>query len=140
MGVDVVGPFPRAQSQLRFLLVATDYFTKWVKAVPLSEVTEQQIVKFLSQNIVCRFGLSHTIIFDNEMNFASKQVASFCAKYKTHIDSLRLIILKATATLKLATISSSITCAKVWTKLNINGQRTPQSAFGLQDNQMCSDR
>jgi len=53
--------------------------------VPHSEVTEQQIVKFLWQNIVCRFGLPHTIISDNGTNFASKQVASFYDKYKiTH--------------------------------------------------------
>jgi len=38
-GLDVVGPLPQAQPQLRFLLVATDYFTKWVEAVSLSEVT-----------------------------------------------------------------------------------------------------
>jgi len=46
-GLDVVGPLPQAQHQLWFLLVVTDYFIKWVKAVSLSEVTGQQIVKFL---------------------------------------------------------------------------------------------
>ena len=40
-GLDVVGPLPLAQPQLLFLLVVTDYFTKWIKAVPLSEVTGQ---------------------------------------------------------------------------------------------------
>jgi len=45
-GLDVVGPLPRVQPQLQFLLVAIDYFTKWVEVVPLSEVTGQQIVKF----------------------------------------------------------------------------------------------
>jgi len=65
--------------------------------VPLSEVTGQQIVKFVWRNIVCRFRLPHTIISDNGTNFASKQVASFCDKYKSHIDSPRLIIIKATA-------------------------------------------
>ena len=64
-----------------------DYFTKWVEAVPLSEVTGQQIVKFLWLNIVCRFGLPHTVISDNGMNFASKQVISFCASsIRSHID------------------------------------------------------
>ena len=31
---------------------------------------------------MCRFGLPHTIISDNETNFVSKQVTSFCSKYK----------------------------------------------------------
>ena len=46
-GLDAVGLLSQAQPQLRFLLVAIDYFTKWVEAVPLSEVTGQQFVKFL---------------------------------------------------------------------------------------------
>jgi len=79
--LDVVGPLPRAQPQLLFLLVATDYFTKWIEAIALPEVSEQQIVKFIWQNIICRFEIPHTIISDNGTNFASKQVASFCTKY-----------------------------------------------------------
>ena len=59
-----------------------DYFAKWVEVVPLSDVTVQQIVKFLWQNIICCFGRPRTIISDNRMNFANKQVASLCAKYK----------------------------------------------------------
>jgi len=43
----VVGPLPHAQPQFKFLTVATDYFTKWVEAVSLSDVTRQQVVKFL---------------------------------------------------------------------------------------------
>ena len=50
--------------------------------MPLSEVTGQQIVKFLWQNIVCCFRLPDTIISDNMTNFASKQVANFCSTYK----------------------------------------------------------
>ena len=80
--LDIVRPLLRAQPQLRFLLVSTDYLTKWVETVPLSEVTRQQIVKFLWQNIVCRFGLSRTIVSDHGTNFASKHIATFCAKYK----------------------------------------------------------
>ena len=64
-GLDVVGPLQRALPQFRFLLIATDYFTKWIEAVSLSEVTGQQIVKFLWQNIIYRFGLHHAIISDN---------------------------------------------------------------------------
>ena len=67
-GLDIVRPLARMQPQLWFLLVATDYFTKWVKTVSLSEVTRQQIVKFLWKNVVCRFELPHTIS-DSGMNF-----------------------------------------------------------------------
>jgi len=88
-GLNVVRPLPRLQPQLSFLLVAIDYFTKCTEAVPLSEASGQQIVKLLGQNIVYRFEISHTIIFDNGTNFASKKVASFYTKYNiTHQFSL----------------------------------------------------
>ncbi|KAL0463124.1 UNVERIFIED_CONTAM: Retrovirus-related Pol polyprotein from transposon opus [Sesamum latifolium] len=39
-GIDIVGPFPLACGQRKFLLVAVDYFTKWVEAEPLARITE----------------------------------------------------------------------------------------------------
>ena len=82
--LDVVEQLPRAQPRLRFLLVATDYFTKWIEIVQLQShwATDYQ-VPLAEHNVSLR--TPHTIISDNGMNFLSKQVASFCAKYKiTH--------------------------------------------------------
>ncbi|KAL0361929.1 UNVERIFIED_CONTAM: hypothetical protein Sradi_3877400 [Sesamum radiatum] len=39
-GMDIVGPFPVASDQRKFLLVAIDYFTKWVEAEPLARITK----------------------------------------------------------------------------------------------------
>ncbi|KAL0395105.1 UNVERIFIED_CONTAM: hypothetical protein Slati_4476700 [Sesamum latifolium] len=39
-GMDIVGRFPPAPGQKKFLLVAIDYFTKWVEAEPLARITE----------------------------------------------------------------------------------------------------
>ncbi|KAL0455621.1 UNVERIFIED_CONTAM: hypothetical protein Slati_0901300 [Sesamum latifolium] len=64
-GVDIVGPFPLAPGQRRFLLVAIDYFTKWVEAKPLARITKGEVLKFIWKNIICRFGLPREIISDN---------------------------------------------------------------------------
>ncbi|KAL0405864.1 UNVERIFIED_CONTAM: hypothetical protein Slati_3900300 [Sesamum latifolium] len=56
-GIDIVGPFPLAAGQRKFLLVADDYFTKWVEAEPLALITEGEVMKFIWKNIVCRFGI-----------------------------------------------------------------------------------
>ncbi|XP_075494812.1 uncharacterized protein LOC142532386 [Primulina tabacum] len=40
--MDIVGPFPIAGAQKKFLLVAVDYFSKWVEAEPLANITEQE--------------------------------------------------------------------------------------------------
>ena len=81
-GLDVVGPLPLAPSLLRYLLVATDYFSKWVEAVLLSQVMAKHVIKFLCVHIITRFGIPHTIISDNGTNFTSHEVADFYAKYK----------------------------------------------------------
>jgi len=50
--LDIVGPFPKAIGNRRYLLLATDYFTKWVKAEPLANIRDQDVKKFVWQNIV----------------------------------------------------------------------------------------
>ncbi|XP_073131756.1 uncharacterized protein [Henckelia pumila] len=56
-GMDIVGPFPPAPAQKKFLLVAIDYFSKWVEAKVLARITEGDVLKFLWKNILCRFGV-----------------------------------------------------------------------------------
>ena len=64
-GMDIVGPFPVGRAQKKFILVAVDYFTKWVEAEALANITAQQVHSFVWRNIICRFGLPHMIITDN---------------------------------------------------------------------------
>ena len=42
-GIDIVGPLPQGKGQVKFLLVAIDYFTKWVEAEAPSTITEARI-------------------------------------------------------------------------------------------------
>ena len=63
-GIDIVGPLPIGKGQVRFLLVAIDYFTKWVEAEALATITEARIKNFVWKNIFCRFGIPLRIISD----------------------------------------------------------------------------
>jgi hypothetical protein len=54
-GMDLVGPLPTAQGNYKFAVVAVDYFTKWVEAKALVNITAPTIKKFFWQNIICRF-------------------------------------------------------------------------------------
>ena len=42
-GIDIVGPLPQGKGQVKFLLVAIDYFTKWVKVEALATITKVRI-------------------------------------------------------------------------------------------------
>ena len=53
--MDVVGPLPIATAQKKFLLVATNYFSKWVGAEAHVSIKDKDVSKFVWKNIVCRF-------------------------------------------------------------------------------------
>ena len=46
-GFDIMGLFPTALRQLKFLVVGIDYFTKWVEVEPLATITEKSIRTFV---------------------------------------------------------------------------------------------
>ncbi|KAL0428191.1 UNVERIFIED_CONTAM: hypothetical protein Slati_2993900 [Sesamum latifolium] len=77
-GIDMMGPFPLAPGQRKFLLVAVDYFTKRVEAEPLAHITEGEVMKFIWKNIVCRFGVHREIISDNDRQFQSRRIQEWC--------------------------------------------------------------
>jgi hypothetical protein len=64
----------------RWLIVATDYFTKWVEAEPLASIRDKDSIKFVWKNIITRFGIPKTIISDNETQFNSKPFMRYCSK------------------------------------------------------------
>ncbi|RDX62562.1 Pro-Pol polyprotein, partial [Mucuna pruriens] len=77
-GIDILGPFPLAPGQLKFLMIAIDYFTKWVEAEPMAAITAERVKRFVWKKIICRFGLPAEIVSDNGTQFASSTTAKFC--------------------------------------------------------------
>ena len=75
-----MGPFPKAVGNKRYLLVGTDYFTKWVEAEPLANIRDVDAKGFVWKNIVIRFGVPHALISDNDLQFDSKTFRSYCGK------------------------------------------------------------
>jgi hypothetical protein len=65
MGPGFVRPLPPAQGNLRYVVVAVEYFSKWIEAKPLATITSVTVQKFFWQNIVCRFGVPKAITMDN---------------------------------------------------------------------------
>ncbi|XP_057425850.1 uncharacterized protein LOC130719235 [Lotus japonicus] len=71
-GMDLLGPFTTAPGQLKHLVVAVDYFTKWIEAEPLATITSARIQRFFYKNIISRFGVPGVLITDNGTQFASQ--------------------------------------------------------------------
>nr|XP_004229123.1 uncharacterized protein LOC101252425 [Solanum lycopersicum] len=82
-GMDVIGPIePSASNGHRFILVAIDYFTKWVKAVTYKSVTMKVVVDFVRNNLICRFGVPASVITDNGANLNSYFMRDICEQFK----------------------------------------------------------
>ena len=78
--LDIVGPFPKAAGNKRYLLIGTDYFTKWVEAEPLANIRDVDAKKFIWRNIVTRFRVPHTLISDNGLQFDNKAFRRYCCE------------------------------------------------------------
>nr|GEX29193.1 reverse transcriptase domain-containing protein [Tanacetum cinerariifolium] len=79
-GIDIAGPFPEGPGKVKFLIVAMDYFTKWIEAKAVETITDGQVKKFVWDNIVCRFGILGEIISDNGKQFADNPFKDWCDK------------------------------------------------------------
>jgi hypothetical protein len=90
-GLDLLGSLPPAQGNLKYVVVAVEYFFKWIEAKPLTTITLATINKFFWQNIVCRFGVPKAIIVDKGTQVDAKTFKTFCNQIvtKIHIASVR---------------------------------------------------
>jgi transposase InsO family protein len=84
MGVDTLGPFPRAVGRYRYLFIAIDKFSKWPEATRVVSITQGAAVAFL-KSIVCRFGVPSRIIMDNITQFTSRIFQEYCEGIGTQL-------------------------------------------------------
>ena len=81
-GIDIVGPFPTTPAQKKLLLVATDYFSRWIEAEAFVSIKDKEVTQFIWKNIVCGFGIPQSIISDNGPQFDSRVYLNFCQELK----------------------------------------------------------
>ena len=79
-GLDIVDTFPKAAGNKRYLLVGTNYFTKWVEVEPLENIKNVDAKKFIWKNIVTRFRIPHSLISDNGLQFDSRSFRKYCCE------------------------------------------------------------
>jgi hypothetical protein len=77
------------------MLVATYYFTKWTEDVPLKNMTHKEVIEFITNYIIHRFGIPQTLTTDQSTLFVSGQVREFIESYKIRLSILLHIMLKA---------------------------------------------
>jgi hypothetical protein len=81
--LDIVGPLPTAQGNLKFTFVVVEYFTKWIEARAFSTIASKTAQKFFWQNIVWRFEVPSELTVDNGKQFDSQDFREFCCSIGT---------------------------------------------------------
>ncbi|XP_042520388.1 uncharacterized protein LOC122093905 [Macadamia integrifolia] len=76
--------YPPSSQGHSFILVATDYFIKWVEAIPIKVVSHVDVMKFLKQ-IIQKFGIPETITCDNGSMFIGDLILEFAMEHRITI-------------------------------------------------------
>ncbi|WKA04943.1 hypothetical protein VitviT2T_022936 [Vitis vinifera] len=80
-GIDIIGKVsPKSSSGHEFILVAIDYFTKWVEAASYARLTSARVASFIRSHIICRYGVPHELISDRGVHFRA-EVDTLLQKY-----------------------------------------------------------
>ena len=75
------GPINPSSKKQAYILVCTDYMTKWVEVVALVKANDQAVIDFLYREIFNRFGLCKERITDGGPQFVSHKLEDLLQKY-----------------------------------------------------------
>ena len=78
-GMDMIGKInpPPSSKGHQWILAITDYFTKWVEEVPMKSVSTKDVIKFVKEHAIHRFGIPQTITTDGGSVFISEEFKKF---------------------------------------------------------------
>ena len=78
IAIDILGPLPETPRKNKFILVVSDYFTKWTESYPIPNQEATTVAEKLVDDFICRFGVPRQLHSDQGTNFESKVFAEIC--------------------------------------------------------------
>lgn len=72
VAIDILGPLPKTVDDNRYLLVLTDYFSRWAEAYPLPNQGTEEVAKAFVNQFISRFGVPRQLHTDKGSQFESK--------------------------------------------------------------------
>ena len=79
-GIDYMGPFPPSK-KYEYILVAVDYVSKWVEAMPCRNTNSMHSKKMFKEIIFLRFGVPRIVISDRGSHFIDKRFEQYLSKH-----------------------------------------------------------
>ncbi|CAF1037601.1 unnamed protein product [Brachionus calyciflorus] len=87
VGIDVVGPLPTTSREMKYIIVAICYYSKWCEALAVKDFTVLTTAIFIINQIIFKYGFMHKIVSDQGRNFESDLIKELCNSLK--IEKLR---------------------------------------------------
>eukprot|EP00253_Pinus_taeda_P012112 PITA_12112 len=81
-GMDFVGSINPPSKQRSYIIVCTDYLTKWAKTKEIKAATEEKVAEFLRENIFYKFGYPRDLVTDQGSQFTSNLIEDLLAHHK----------------------------------------------------------
>jgi hypothetical protein len=82
IGVDFLGPFPETEDGNQYVIVFTDYSSRWAEAFATKDMTAETVAWILITEIICRHGAPEVLLSDQGKNFLSDLVKEVCRLFK----------------------------------------------------------
>ena len=80
--MDFVGPVNPPSKHKSYIIVCTDYLTKWAETKEIKEATKEKVAEFLRENIFYKFGYPRELVTDQRSQFASNLIEDLLAHHK----------------------------------------------------------
>src|ERR1044071_2986090 len=81
-GIDIIGFLPTSPQRNRYIVVATDYFTRWPEAKPLKRADAASVAKFIYEGIICRFGTPTILQSDQGSHVGNELVQNLTNQFR----------------------------------------------------------
>jgi len=78
VAIDIMGELPVTEAGNRYILVLSDYFTKWTQAFPLKDITAQTVADTLVNQCFSLFGMPRWLHSDQGSNFEAELFSQMC--------------------------------------------------------------
>ena len=79
--MDIVGPLPKTIRGNMYIVIATEYLTKWPEAQAIPNAKVSLIISFFYEDIICRHGCPKEVLTDRSTHFVNEMLNSLCEKF-----------------------------------------------------------
>ncbi|RWS20794.1 integrase core domain protein-like protein, partial [Leptotrombidium deliense] len=84
VGIDILGPLPKSYQQNEYVIVLTDYGSRFVEAKAIRSANAETVAKFIMENVILRHGTPKELLSDQGVQFRSELVKALLKQLSVH--------------------------------------------------------